>query len=218
MSPRIFHFLLPLLFLPGLLPAQDSIRIHFKYGSRPAREYKDVERKWFGGIHGGHVSIETHEGVFGFGPSGKFHLVAHKGEDKRHSYFQFQSHREFRRDSARHHYLTVILPITPAQRDSLSALHCCHLDQPPYDYAFLGMRCAASSYDILADVGITKEKSRRGTWLRYFYPRKLRNMIVKRAREEGWRMVYSTGTHRRKWERDLRRTRRIIEAEAEALR
>lgn len=217
MSPKFKLLFLLVCSIPLLCPAQDSIRVHFKYGSRPGKGYKKVEKKWFGGIHGGHVSIETEEGVYGFGPQGKFHLVARRGEQKRHSYFQYQSFRVFQRDSIGHEYLTVILPVTRAQMDSLNALHRCHVENPPYDYAFLGMRCAASSYDVLSDVGITKQKSQKGMWLKYFYPRKLRNMVVKRAAEEGWRMVYRRGNERRKWERDLKRTASLIDEHAEVM-
>ena len=217
MSRRNLFLILGSLLLPLLLPAQDSIRVHFKYGSRPGKGFKKVEKHWFGGIHGGHVSIETEEGVYGFGPKGKFHVVARRGEDKRHSYFQYETMEEFCRDSVEKEYLTIILPVTRAQMDSLNALHHCHRENVPYDYAFLGMRCAASSYDVLADVGIVKKKSQKGTWWKYFYPRKLRNMMVKRAEKENWRMVFREGNHRRKWERDLKKTGRIIESRAEVM-
>lgn len=217
MSRTAFHLIIGILLFPLFLPAQDSIRVHFKYGSKPGKGFKKVEKHWFGGIHGGHVSIETEEGVFGFGPKGKFHVIARRGEDKRHSYFQYETMPEFQRDSAGLQYLSVILPVTRAQMDSLNAIHKCHREKPPYDYAFLGMRCAASTYDVLADVGITKKRSQKGTWRKYFYPRKMRNMMVKRADQEGWRMVRHSGSHRRKWERDLKKTARIIDEKAEAM-
>ena len=57
------------------------IKVHFLYGSKPKKEYKKTESKWFGGIHGGHVEIEINDTVYGFGPYKKFHYIAHKKSD-----------------------------------------------------------------------------------------------------------------------------------------
>jgi hypothetical protein len=57
---RVGLLLLIIINLPNSITAQDStaIKIHFLYGSKPAKEYKDVEQKWFGGMYGGHAGIE----------------------------------------------------------------------------------------------------------------------------------------------------------------
>ncbi|MDJ1468511.1 hypothetical protein QNI19_10730 [Cytophagaceae bacterium DM2B3-1] len=54
------------------------IKVHFLYGSKPKKEFKFLEKKWFGGMHGGHVSIETDSVVTGFGPKGKFHVFGNR--------------------------------------------------------------------------------------------------------------------------------------------
>src|SRR5688572_1813198 len=62
----------------GKLAAQDTayIKVHFLYGSRPLKTYKD-EPRWFGGILGGHVGIEAADNqILNFIPHGKFRLVA----------------------------------------------------------------------------------------------------------------------------------------------
>ena len=209
--------LLPLLFLlfgTGDLLAQDTLRVHFLYGSRPARGYKDVEKHLFGGIHGGHVSIGSTHGIYGFGPRDRFHLVGHRSRKRRHSYFQYETRPEFQRDSVGKQYLTVFVPISKKTMWTIDSLHACFAQNSPYDYAFLGMRCAASSYDMLAYAGITKKRSKFGTWFRIFYPRKLRTRMVRKAESNGWKMIYRAGPERRVWERDLRRTRRRIEQNA----
>ena len=61
--------------------SQDSvfIKVHFLYGSKPYARYKDTEPKWFGGMLGGHVGIETDSGrILDFGPKGRFHWLAKK--------------------------------------------------------------------------------------------------------------------------------------------
>ncbi len=51
------------------------LKVHFLYGSRPLKEYQDTEKKWFGGILGGHVGIEGDSNrIINFLPSGSFHV------------------------------------------------------------------------------------------------------------------------------------------------
>ena len=56
--------------------SQDSsyIKVQFLYGSSHLKKYKNTEKKWFGGILGGHVGIE--------GDSGKFYSFEIKGKNK----------------------------------------------------------------------------------------------------------------------------------------
>ena len=56
---RYLLLLIIILYVPGFLPAQELIKIHFLYGSKPAKGYKDSESKAFVGIKGGHVNIEA---------------------------------------------------------------------------------------------------------------------------------------------------------------
>jgi len=212
---RTYLFFLALFSIlsPNLL-AQDTLRVHFLYGSVPGKGYKKSEKKLFGGIHGGHVSLGSSIGVYGFGPSGRFHIFGHRSEKRRHSFFQYEKFSSFRRDSVEKQYLTVYVPVDKKTMQEIDYLHACYYKDVPYDYAFLGMRCAASVAEILGQMEIIERRSRWGTWRKYFFPRKLRNRVVKLADEKGWRMVYREGNERRRWERDLRRTRRRIERNA----
>ncbi len=54
------------------------IKVNFLYGSKPLKEFKNSETKHFGGIHGGHVSLELDNLDYSFGTSGTFHIFAHK--------------------------------------------------------------------------------------------------------------------------------------------
>jgi hypothetical protein len=63
--------------------AQDTayLKVHFLYGSKPLKKFRDTEQKWFGGILGGHVGIEgDSDRIVNFLPSGKFHWFAKKNE------------------------------------------------------------------------------------------------------------------------------------------
>lgn len=55
-----------------------SVKVYFLYGSKPARDSRNTESKYFGGIHGGHVSIGIDSSVVGFGPYNGFHIFAHR--------------------------------------------------------------------------------------------------------------------------------------------
>ena len=209
-----FVLLASALLLSSSTFAQDTLRIHFYYGSKPAKLFKDQEKKRFGGIHGGHVSIETEDGVHGFGPQGKFHIIARRRAKKRHSYFQYETMEEFRTDSAGKQYLTIFIPVSSDQAACVDSLHQVYHQDVPYDYAFIGMRCTAATSDILSQIELLRKRWKGGRY-RYFFPRKLRNKLTKMARENNWRMVYREGNVRRHWERDLKKTWRTISQGAE---
>ena len=175
--------------------------------------YKDSESKLFGGIHGGHVSIECADGVYGFGPQGKFHIVARRRAKKRHSYFQYETMEEFRRDSAGKQYLTVFIPVNETQVACVDYLQSTYINHLTYDYAFIGMRCTAATSEILSQIGLLRPRWKGGR-IRYFYPRKLRNKLTKMAKKNDWRMVYREGNERRRWEDDLKRTWKVISNQA----
>src|SRR5690349_15487231 len=92
------HTLL-LLFLVCIIDqwsAQDStfIRVHFLFGSRPARNFRHEEARYFGGVLGGHVGIEGDSNqVLNFVPSGKLHIIAKKKD--RHSRYTIHSKEHF---------------------------------------------------------------------------------------------------------------------------
>lgn len=199
-----------LLLLLGILlsrtgTAQDNacIKVHFIYGSKPARHYRHAEKKWFGGKLGGHVGIEgDSDRILNFFPKGRFHVFGQ--QYRRHStYAEFPLSRfdgYFKTDSLKK--TIVIIPVTAGQKRRFDSLSAAYLQQTPYDYAFFGMRCGAASYEVLAQLGILPAYSRDGTVWRIFYPRKLRTRLLRQAGEEGWTVIRQRGTRRRIWERD----------------
>jgi len=190
----------------NVLYAQDSgfIKVLFLYGSKPAKQYRNVEPKWFGGMLGGHVGIEgDSNSVFNFNPHGKYHLFASKKH--LHSIYSENTDAQFWNifggtpDSVKE--AIVIIPVTKSQRQVFDSIKTAYLQNTPYDYAFLGMRCAAAAYDILAHMGIVKKYCRTKTFLKIFYPAKLRHRLFAEAEKNGWEIIRQPGSVKRKWER-----------------
>lgn len=200
--------LLMLLICPGAnLLASDTlyIKVHFLYGSKPRKEYKDTEQKWFGGKLGGHVGIEIDSNrIIDFVPAGKFHWFGHRKEKNgafaTHTIKSFWE--IFGTDSGEVKKTTVVIPITSKQKMKLDSIYDAYTSESPYDYAFVGMRCAAAAYDILSQIDVVPKHSRPGTFLRNFYPKKLRKRLLRMATQNKWSILHREGTFRRKWEKD----------------
>lgn len=187
--------------------SQDTsfLKVHFLYGSKPLKEYKNIERKSFGGILGGHVGIEGDSGeILNFLPKGKFHWFPHK--NNKHSTFSVDSLNEFlaslggNPDSVK--YAIVYVPISQLQKQKYDSIASAYLKKTPYDYAFFGMRCAAATYEILGQLNILPNYSYRKTSKKVFYPKKLRKRLLEKAKDNNWRIIRQNGSSRRKWEQD----------------
>lgn len=203
------RYILPFLFCFSFQPAfsQDStfIKVHCFYGSRPLRQYKQEEPKWFGGVWGGHVSISWDSSrVLSFVHNGEFHWFERKNDP--HSRYLGRELRRYRGVSEggqnQIKQATVFIPATLRQKQKLDSIADAYLRETPYDYAFFGMRCASATYEILAQVGLVKEFGYKKTWRKMFYPRKLRKYLFKQAKKENWRIERQAGSHKRKWDWD----------------
>jgi hypothetical protein len=202
---RFFIFLLIVFFSLQCL-AQDSIKVQFLYGSRPLKKYKAVEKKWFGGILGGHVGIEDSNGKFySFEKNGRNKIFNSKPNN---SVFKIETAEEFwsvmktEEDSIKR--TSIIIPISSPQKQKLDSITSAYCKQVPYCYAVFGMRCGASTYDILAQIGILPQYSHFKTCLKIFYPRRLRKRLLAKAEKNNWTIVRKEGTPKRKWERDVK--------------
>ncbi|HEX2898871.1 MAG TPA: hypothetical protein VHS96_04030 [Bacteroidia bacterium] len=185
--------------------AQQTISIHFLYGSKPAKGFRGSEPRWFGGKRGGHVGLEiAPDQVLNFGPTGKFHWVSNHG--KRHSRFTEQSVGEtlmlLGKSEGRLQTLSIQITIDSANYAQLLDIRNRYLQAPPYDYAFIGMRCASATDEILAKIGLTKQRGYWGTVLHTFRPRALRTRLLRKAEVYGWKVSRQLGSERRVWEKD----------------
>lgn len=208
-----FFFLLFFLFVcsgsastdPDLLRDTLYLKVHFLYGSKPLKAYKDSEPKWFGGILGGHVGIEGDSNrILDFGPKGKFHIFAKK--NNRNSYFGHRDIASFYSILGAHpdsvKMAVVYIPITRIQKEKFDSISKAYTAHSPYDYAFFGMRCGAASYDVLSQLNILPDYNYTQTYLRIFYPKKLRKRLFALAAAKNWKVVKYEGSSRRKWEQD----------------
>lgn len=187
--------------------SQDTtfLKVHFLYGSKPLKKFKDTEKKWFGGILGGHVGIEgSGDSIVNFVPRGKFHWFAKTNE--KHSAYTIHSTEQFyaifggNPDSVKS--AIVYIPVTQKQREKFDSIATTYLAETPYDYAFWGMRCGAATYDILGQLDILPNYNYRKTFKKIFYPKKLRKRLFKKARTKNWKIVRQDGSNKRKWEKD----------------
>lgn len=175
-------------------------QVHFLYGSKPKRKYKKTEPKYFGGLHGGHVTIQIDSSDYGFEPAGGVHIFA------RRKYFSSDFikktvHGKRRYDDGRKS-VSFIIPITKEQSIVLKQQLESYDKVTPYDYAFFGMRCAACTRDILAKIGYFKRRNRCSMVVGTFYPKKLRKRMFKMAKKKNWQVIKTAGGKTRKWEKD----------------
>jgi hypothetical protein len=209
------RYLLLLLFLTQLVRspvfAQDSVRVLFIYGSRPARAYRNSEPKWFGGIRGGHVGLQIGpDSVLNFRSTvyHPCHFFPRTHLRNFQDTFEIRTLRQSWEIFPPHHYnidslrrAIVVIPVTTAQRAALEAVIRRYDRHKPYDYATLGMRCASATYDVLQEAGLVPFHRRRN-WLRYFAPRAFRREMFTLARKRQWKTYVYKGGGSRVWERD----------------
>lgn len=195
------------------LSAQDStfIKIHFKYGSKPAKGYKKSETKYFGGIHGGHVTVEVGDSIYGFSPidgGAKPRVFAKKSHSN--GWFHLEEEYVFTYDSLNTQLLTIKIPVSKTELSDLRNQAKLYLNNAPYDYGLFGMRCAASAQEFLSVTSLYKKRSKLSIILRTFYPKKLRKRLLDSAFENNYEITYQEGRKERKWEKDKRRHRKRL--------
>ena len=178
-----------------------KIIVHFKYGSRPAKGFKDKETKWFGGIHGGHVVMQLDSEIFSFYPSDEgFHIFSHKKH--KHGQYVLEDINEWVADTATIKFTSITIPLSIQQYKTLQELKEKYLAERPYDYAFIGMRCAAAVYDVLGHINIVKPLPRYRIVLKIFYPKLLRKRLLKYAHQHHLPVLMHAGRKSRIWEDD----------------
>jgi hypothetical protein len=197
----ILFFLALLLFSFSFGQNEKTIMVYFLYGSKPAIGQKQNEHKYFGGIHGGHVSIGIDTAVVGFTKNNGFHIFAHRKNIK--GIYKSEGLSIFKKDSATCKYTSFEISVADSQYVKLKKVINNYLFvQAPYDYAFIGMRCASAAYDLLSQINLFKKKSKFGNIISNFYPKKLRKKMFKLAQKNNYKIITQQGRTSRKWEKD----------------
>lgn len=182
-----------------------EIRIHFLHGSKPKREFRKAEDRWFGGMLGGHAGVEYEPNkILNFLPRARFHIFSKRSIIN--SRFAIHDTVSFYGilggDPATNKKTIITLKISAKQKAKLDSVAKAYLERSPYDYAFFGMRCGAATYDVLAQSGIVYKYKFSRTWKKFFYPRKVRWPLEHYARLKGFKIIKREGSKKRKWERD----------------
>lgn len=193
-------FLLPVILTFSQVDTIHVIKVHFLYGSKPKRQYRSSELKSFGGLHGGHVTIQVDDTDYGFEPTTRrVHIFPRKTYKSDFVDEVLQGAEPY---STENKTATFIFPITQQQYDHLNRIHKSYCDKTPFDYAFFGMRCASATQDILGEIGLIKKRSRGWNIASTFYPKKLRKRLFKLAKKNNYLVIKNEGRRTRKWERD----------------
>jgi hypothetical protein len=180
------------------LMAKDTLHVIFSYGSVPKAS---GESKWFGGIHGGHVSVGYQGRFISFLPNGNVQVFKSK---KKEGVFVLETEGNFVFDTTGSRYAIFSIPVDSGTIQQFDSISKSKLDSAGYDYAFFGMRCASAAYDLLNLSGVPEfpKIGRKRMVKNYFYPKKLRKKFFKLAKKKQWYVLYRPGRKTRKWERD----------------
>ena len=176
-----------------------EIKIHFLHGSKPKKGYKSTESKAFGGIHGGHVTLEVDGMEYGFNPS---QIPVHIFPKKKKLRSSFDETQVSSKENGARKYTSISMEIDHEKYLELKSILREYLAQSPYDYAFFGMRCAASTRDILEQLDVLKDRSNFNSIRKAFYPKRLRKELLKMVDEKGFKVHRVDGRTSRKWERE----------------
>jgi hypothetical protein len=202
-------------FINAFAQMSDSIKVLFIYGSKPAREFKNTEHRWFGGVRGGHVAIQIGpDKVLSF-RSTKYnpcHILSARHSAKYASVFEIRTVHATWEIFPPHNYIIdslkraeVVIPIDSTQRARIDSITKAYTKQAPYDYAVFGMRCASSSYEVLGQIGGIVSTHKHLDWLRVFTVKNLRTLLFKKAeknKDKGWIKRIYPGSSKRIWEKD----------------
>ena len=218
---------------PHSAPAPDqdppvyTIRVLCLYGSIPAKGWMGREPMYGPNtlinrttkLHGGHVGVEYAVGkVLSFQPL-KYTGIAASGHlitstDKKNFNSCFRIYSETRMWNVLGNYydnidslrrVVFVIPVTAAQKKTLDSLALQYTRQTPYDYAFMGMRCASATYDVLQTAGIVPE-FKHELWYNVFTTREFRYLLYQeylRNKDKGWQLHTCKGSVSRKWEKDV---------------
>jgi hypothetical protein len=188
--------------VPAGLIGQEThlLKVFFRYGSIPEVGYEYVEYAETGGLHGGHVSLGMDSLEIGFSNIGRVHIFPDTETPTGLFYWEYL--KDFEDQVADKKYVTYLVPITDQQYTWLRTILMTYLDNPPYDYAFFGMRCASATYDILSQIGLFDRKNRTANIISNFMPRLFRSKMAELARKNGYTVVRVKGRKTRIWEED----------------
>lgn len=183
----------------------DFIEIYFIHGSLAKSVKKQNKTKnRIGGILGGHLEVLIDGFVYGFEPKDKtkVHIFSRKKKEDFNSVFTKKVLEEWRNETKNDHITTVRVPVSEKQKNFLFDSYEICIQECPYDYAFFGMRCGASFYEICAWAQIFPPlKNRTQYILNAFYPRLFRYAVLNWAKRNKFEIKTQKGSGDYLWEK-----------------
>lgn len=179
---------------------ENTLIIHFIYGSKPKKEFKNVEEKIPGGLLGGHIFIQCGEYYYGFESINrkKIHLLPGKLFN---SVFTKEHISSLSRNHNHEKMMSIELPVNPSTLSRITASVESYHRETPYDYAVLGMRCASSTYRLLSEAGFFPPASNLKSMILIPYPAVLRKKVLRIAESNCYKIKTQPGSSRRIWEK-----------------
>lgn len=189
---------------------QKSIVVSIVHGHKiSAKQYREsrtfikgVKKKSVGGLKGGHVEVHIKGFVYGFtdDPPRKMpHIFGHKKNSN--GIFKKFAERKWQENNHGNKVTFVEIPISEEQFEGVISTYENNVANCPYDFALLGRRCASSCYEILANAGLFKKRSRLGTNLGILHPRAFRKYLLKLAEEKNYTVRIQEGSLNKKWDK-----------------
>jgi len=111
-----FLFIITTVFAQGNF----TIKVFFLYGSKPSKGYEKAEKREFGGLHGGHVSIGIDSFVVSFHHVNGYHFFPHHTNLK--GVYERIGTSEFVKDTTEEKYTTFVIPLDSSQYNNLQYL------------------------------------------------------------------------------------------------
>jgi hypothetical protein len=199
---RILIFITLSPFVSAYSQSNDTMRtivVTILHGSRPKRHTKEI--RLLGGMRGGHVMVKMDSFAYGFNFTNyRIHAVPHRNTPTG----TYEKYRSGLIDSmwTISKVTRIEIPVSKRKFDELKETYESYYLTSPHDYAFFGMRCAASAYWMLGKAGIFNECTRRRSIIRAFHPKAFRKKIERTARRQGYKIILQKGRPQRKWEGD----------------
>jgi hypothetical protein len=180
---------------------EKKFSIHFLYGSRPRKEYRDTEEKVRGGLLGGHIWLQPDDYVYGFEPLDK--CKVHFFPKKKFNGIYTKDHfSEWKLSISNQKITSIEIPLSDGNHIIMKGLLEDYHTKAPYDYAILGMRCGAATYQLLSETEFFPPASYFVSTIKIPWPRILRKKLLKMTSEKNYRITRQQGTDRRIWEED----------------
>ena len=178
----------------------DWVTLHCIHGSLPKQWWKEKSMR-LGGLLWGHVEIQIDDKVYGFEYVDKknVHIFPRK-KSKYNAKFTLKTLAERQTETQDEKITSVTFSTSSEQKYLLTEIYTRYLRCSPYDYAFLGTRCALSACEILQEVAILPHRPHWYNVLLAFSPSLWRKQLCTYAKKHHLLIERQKGSPLKIWE------------------